>query len=489
MKVCMIIPPKVEELYVHREDKHVTMHKAPFVPYTAPMIYALIEQDVNDVELLLIDAQKDDFNTSTVLNKLDEFNPDIVVTFLGWITIPWDRELAETKYPTIGIILEQWLDQMEALKLYNLKIKYTLYKEIEAPLIESLKEFQIKGLIENSAGVIIRNNEKYTLTSMPNLYDMTKLPMPNFKIFELEKYFKIRGNVLPKNQAHTGYLNTMKSCPFHCSFCGQSNTGSKVRYQDTKHVVRQMKYLFDEYGIEKFEFIDNVFTTNKSRAKYFAIDLINSGLKIRYSINDRLGNYNKELVQLLKKSGCEEVRIGIESCDPIVQKLFNKEFDIEKAKNQIKILQDEGLKIYLYLVTGAPGETKKTLNLNAKFLSDVEPDKFGSSPLYIMPGSPLYYRYKKEGKILVDDWSEYRKFDKLTYINDTYNTIEDINFAEIYMKRKFYIYNILKVKRGVLYIRKNILLLFFQFKFFRDFIRSLPLILRNYIEKITDFQR
>lgn len=457
MKVCMIIPPKVEGLYVHREDKHVSMHKEPFVPYTAPLHYGLIAQEIENVELSLIEAQRDDLELEDVLKKLDEINPDIVVTYFGWISIPWDRKVAETKYPTIVIIVQQWLDQMEAVKLYTLKNKYTLFKEIEAPLIESLKEYQVKGKIEDAAGVIIENNGQYNLTSMPNLFDMKTLPMPDFKAFKLEKYFELRAQTIPGNREKMAFLNTMKSCPFQCSFCGQSNDGTKVRYQTAEYVVKQMKYLNDEYGIVKFEFIDNVYTTSKRRAKEIAEKIIESGLNIKYSINDRLGRYDKELAELLKKSGCFEVRVGIEAIDPKVQEFLNKKLDLEVGKEQLQIIHDAGIVSYLYFTPGVPGESTKSLDMNAKFISDVNSANFTAGPLFIMPGSPLYSRFKKEGKILEEDWSEYRRFNKLSYINESYKDMDAIMDASKYMTKKTYFYNIRRWDRGFKYVSENLI--------------------------------
>ena len=484
MKVCMIIPPKVERKYVHREDKHVSMHDEPFVPYTAPLHYALIEQEIENVELSLIEAQRDDLELDEVLKKLDEINPDIVVTYLGWISIPWDRKVAETNYPTIAIIVQQWIDQIEAVKLYNLKNKYTLFKEIEAPLIEGIKEFQSSGIIEKASGIIIEKNGEYSLSSMPNFFDMNKLPIPNFRIFQLEKYLEMREKIMKNNLAKVGFLNTMKSCPYTCAFCGQSNDGTKIRYQPVEYVVKQLKYLNKEYGISKFIFIDNVHTTSKRRAKELAEKIIESGLQIKYSINDRLGKYDQALADILKKSGCFEVRIGIETIDPKLQIFLNKKLDFKVAREEIDIIHKSGIQTYLYFITGVPGETKKELRLNAKFASEVNATNFTVSPLFIMPGSPLYQRLKVEKKVLLDDWSEYRKFDSLTYINETYNNIEEIEKSTLYLKRKIYLYKLKYFKRGTKYMFINVIKYLSTFIFMQKISNFIPTEIRKKLKNL-----
>jgi hypothetical protein len=47
---------------------------------------------------------------------------------------------------------------------------------------------------------------------------------------------------------------------------------------------------------------------------------------------------------------------------------------------------------------------------------------------------------KRENKLLETDWSEYRKMEKLCYVNSSYSTIKEIKAAEKYMIRKAYRY-------------------------------------------------
>jgi len=278
----------------------------------------------------------------------------------------------------------------------------------------------------------------------------------------------------------------MKACPYKCSFCGQANDGTKkFRYQTPDHVVAQLKCLNKEYGINKFEFIDNVFTTNKNRAREIAEKLIESGLKIQYSVNDRLGNFDKSLSELLRRSGCFEVRVGVEACDPKVQEFLNKKLDIDKGIEQLKIIKDAGMLLYLYFTPGVPGETRESLDMNARFISDVDADSVTAGPLWIMPGSPLYYRYKKENKIIENDWSEYRKFDKLTYINESYSTIEEVMAASDYMLKKTLSYNMRRFDRGLKYILVNLINYLKMNVIIKKIGPFIPGIIKNRINKLT----
>lgn len=447
MHLCLVIPPKVEGQYVHREDKHVSMHTYPFVPYTAPLLYAIIQQELPDVRLSILEAQRDGLDNEAALQRLKEINPDIAVVLMGWITIPQDRILAETGIPTIGIIVQQWIDQMEATKLYNLTIPYVLFKEIEAPLIAALREFKEKGEVRDAPGVLVCHSPgDYRLNAPPEPSDPTRFPIPAYEAFDLERYFTQRSEApnFPADKVRMAYMNTMKSCPFQCSFCGQSNDGTKVRYQTPEQIVDQLAFLHQTYGITRFEFIDNVFAIHKKRAKAFCKELIRRKLPIRYSINDRLGYYDCELIELLHQSGCFEVRVGIETCDPELQAYLNKPLDLEMAKREIHLIRSFGIEIYLYFTPGIPGETDESLKLNARFITDVHADTFTTGALFIMPSTPLYRTLKAEGKILIEEWSEYRKQNQMVYINESYPTMEAVREASTRLKKLVFRYRILQ---------------------------------------------
>ena len=448
----MIIPPKVNGKWILREDKFNGEQQREIAPYTAPLLLALINREIPDITIGLIEAQRDNLSHAEVKSKVEMENPGLIITFLSWGHIPWDRKCAEFDYPTIAILLQQTVSRYEMQKRYNLKTKYICKHEIEYPVVEAIREFKQIGNIESTRGFIINENNKLSDTGNADKYNLELLPMPDYETFAIEKYFALRdaNATIKKEHVKSVMLNTMKGCLYNCTYCGGAKRNMGVRCQSDKQVVNQIEHLYKTYNVKHYSYIDNEFVVNIRRAKNICRQIINKKLDIKWLINNRVELFDDELIDLLKRAGCVNVRLGIETADPKLQKYINKEIDLEKAKVTIQKLKNAGLTVHMYFTPGIPGETKESLRLNARFIADTEPDTISTGPLFLMPGSIMYDKLKSENKIIENDWTEYKNPRKLTFINESYNNMHEIKLAEMYMHRKLNKYLFLKyIKKGI----------------------------------------
>ncbi|MFX0196993.1 MAG: B12-binding domain-containing radical SAM protein [Candidatus Hodarchaeota archaeon] len=447
----MIIPPKVDGEWIGREDKHAAAGKEEILPYTPPLIYSLIREHIPNAELQLIEAQRDGLSVEEVISNVHEMKPDIIVSFLAWTHIPWDRKCAETKFPTIAVILQQYIDQREAVELYDLKSRYFVKQELEMPIVEALKEFEQSNDIKSTRGFLIRDGQNLIDTGDAPLADITRFPLPAFDVFEPEKYYKLRESnpFVQRHPVRIAHFNTMKGCPFKCTYCGQASKGQGVRYQTTQQVIKQIDFFVRKYNVFNFVFFDNEFAVNLRRAKEICREIISKKLKVKYIVNNRVELFDDDLIELMANSGCESVKLGIETCDPSLQRYVNKKIDLNMAKMTISRLRDAGVRIHLYMTPGIPGETKESLKMNAHFIADVDPNTFSTGPLFLMPNSTIYKHIKKSGKLLETDWSKYRSKEKLCYINESYKNIGEILNAERYLRMMAYFYLFInKLRKG-----------------------------------------
>jgi len=110
---------------------------------------------------------------------------------------------------------------------------------------------------------------------------------------------------------------------------------------------------------------------------------------------------DKELLELIKESGCNQVNIGVESGS---QKLLNemkKGLTVEKTKKVFKWGKEVGLDMRGFFILGMPNETKATIEETKQLVREIKPDVFGMTILTPFPGSDLYSKkYENE------DWSE-----------------------------------------------------------------------------------
>ena len=141
-------------------------------------------------------------------------------------------------------------------------------------------------------------------------------------------------------------------------------------------------------------------------------------LKIRWvsqaSINTAM---DPEFLQLLKASGCQGLLIGFESMNPDNLRQMGKGVNLAQGdfEQAMANLRKYGIRVYGTFVFGYDNDTPETFDRAYDFAVRHGLYLCGFNHLMPMPGTPLYQRLEKEGRLLHDAW----------WLDDayTYNTV------------------------------------------------------------------
>jgi len=194
-------------------------------------------------------------------------------------------------------------------------------------------------------------------------------------------------NIIPVFLPHEG-------CESHCSFCNEySATGLKrlpAREEILSTVQRYLSYFVDKNNVE-LAFYGGTFTGSKRQKIYLDIGLELFERKvikgIRFSTSP--GQLNWEKAFLLRNYPISLVELGVQSFDPLVLKLSNRDHGVEEIYSATRILKDLSIPFGLHLMTGLPGD-----NHDKDLISSLEAVHTGAvsvrlHPLVILKGSPL----------------------------------------------------------------------------------------------------
>jgi len=199
-------------------------------------------------------------------------------------------------------------------------------------------------------------------------------------------------------------LYTSRGCPFRCAFC--SNIHQPIRFHSPEYVLSEIKHLMKTYSVSRFNIMDDHFTLNRFRLRRLA-DLLEP-LKIGFKCMVRPDSLDDEMCMLLKRIGCIEVQMGVESADEKVLKLMNKPMDLEKIKEAIKRVKSYGIIAKVFLIAGLPGETWKSVEKTKQFIRDTQPDKCPATLFMPFPVCDIWKNPSKYGvKILTREYSKY----------------------------------------------------------------------------------
>jgi anaerobic magnesium-protoporphyrin IX monomethyl ester cyclase len=199
-------------------------------------------------------------------------------------------------------------------------------------------------------------------------------------------------------------LYTSRGCPFKCAFC--SNIPQPIRFHSPEYVLSEIKFVIDNYSVTSFNIMDDHFTMNKPRLRKLA-DLLEP-LKIEFKCMSRMETLNDEMCTLLKRMGCIEVQMGLESADEKVLKLMNKSLNLQQAREAIAKVKKYGMIAKTFLITGLPGETWESIEKTKQFIRETQPDKCPATLFMPFPVCDVWKNPDKYGvKILTREYSKY----------------------------------------------------------------------------------
>ncbi len=278
--------------------------------------------------------------------------------------------------------------------------------EGENTVIEILEEkdlYNIKGIAfkdNNSSCNITVNEKRELIKNLDTIPFPARNMLPYDHIFSPELYY---GERYGSGEIGTSFI-TSRGCPHNCSYCANWDRGLRLR--SIENVIKEIQECINLYKCRHFRIVDDEFGIPEKRGIKLCEEM--ESLDIKFRTHTRADAATPELIDALKKAGCEELSFGIETPDESLLKLANKKQTLQQCKTAIKIAKDAGLRVKTYLMVCLPGETWDSINKVKTFVTDSKPDKWTLSTCIPYPGCDLEKNPSKYGiRILEKDYSKY----------------------------------------------------------------------------------
>jgi anaerobic magnesium-protoporphyrin IX monomethyl ester cyclase len=136
-------------------------------------------------------------------------------------------------------------------------------------------------------------------------------------------------------------------------------------------------------------------------------EIIRRKIEIFWGCLTRANNIDFSLLQIMKKAGCREVQIGVESGDEEVLKSINKNITLKEIEEAFKILKKVGINTKGFFILGHPKDTPKTIKKTINFALKLSPTYAFFSIFTPYPGLPVYEEYKRKGYLKTEDFSQF----------------------------------------------------------------------------------
>lgn len=371
------------------------------LPHYPPLGIAYLATVLKEKGYLVevLDMRLPKYNLPYLKKKLGQFKPDLVgvsstsFDFPGAVTVFRTVKKVSPKIITLNGGSHASVCPQKAMG--EKCLDYLIMGEGEETLPQLLKTISKKGNLSKIKGLVYRNKRQNGLMMNPPelIKNLNSLPFPEWNLFSLDEY-RVRGKLtLP--------VASSRGCPFGCIYCVSWRThGKQFRVRTPENVVDEIERDIVNYGAQRISFLDDNLTLDKKRIIRICQLVVKKQLKFKWTCDQgiRADMVDKDLLAIMKKSGCQLVAIGVESASQEVLDLMGKGESLSAIRKAIKEAKSVGLIVKAFFIVGGPtdnlGRTKESIRFFKE--NNVDFPRFGMMTAY--PGSPLWDWVEKNGR-------------------------------------------------------------------------------------------
>src|SRR5262249_15595127 len=222
--------------------------------------------------------------------------------------------------------------------------------------------------------------------------DMSRLPVPRYDLLDDRPYNRFT-------------LQTLRGCPWRCDFCASTvMLKQKYRTRPVADVIRDIRAVMHVREHPFIEFADDNTFVDQQWGKELCRQLAPLRLKW-FTETDISVATDGELLDLMRRAGCRQVLIGLESpqqgpLQGVEMKTNFKAKWCARYADAIGAIQNHGITVNGCFILGLDGHTPDIFEQVLEFALAMSLYDVQITVLTAFPGTPLYTRLRREGRIL-----------------------------------------------------------------------------------------
>jgi len=404
------------------------------VPISLPSIAAVLIRQNHEVKILDCIAHKIDLNE--LCKVITKINPGLVILNIATGSYNGDKIVVDR-------IKKQFTFHLTAIGNHVTSLPTEVLKEtnLDSVIIgePEIISRELASCIKNNRplshvkGIAYRHNGQILINERaPFIDNLDELPFPARNLLDNNKYF------LPViNEPYT-LLISSRGCPYSCIFCtAHQYYGRRLRLRSPENILGEINEIVNKHKIKNITMWSDTFTLNRDFVVSVCNGIINDSLNLKWMCNSRVDMVDRDLLYLMKKSGCIGISYGIESGVQEILDNVNKKTTLSQARNAIKWTKDAGIESLAHVIFGLPGETKDTIKKTVKFIKAIDPDYVQFYCAVPFPGTKFYQQALENSWIKSYDWDKYEI--NCAVIGTPGLSVEELEKAKIRAFRSFYL--------------------------------------------------
>ncbi len=245
----------------------------------------------------------------------------------------------------------------------------------------------IRGLSYTGADGPVHNELRERLA------DLDELPFPDLDL------------IVGHERLQTTPIMTSWGCPFACNFCSVTAMfGRRYRIRSAESVIAEI----EAKRPQRIFFYDDNFAADRKRLKRLLEMMIERDLVIPWTAQVRTDvARDPELLDLMRRSGCHIVYLGLESVDQATLDAYDKAQTVAEIVESVDTLHTYDIRSHGMFVLGADTDTAQTVRDTVTFCLDHHIDTVMLNILTPLPGTQQFALLEADGRIFDHQWEHY----------------------------------------------------------------------------------
>jgi anaerobic magnesium-protoporphyrin IX monomethyl ester cyclase len=264
----------------------------------------------------------------------------------------------------------------------------------------------------------------------PPIADLDALPMPAWDLVDAVPYRE------SWTKAH-GYFSinmvSSRGCPYRCNWCAKPIWGDSYHCRSARLVAEEMRSLKFRFAPDHLWFADDIFALSQQWTVEFAAAVEELQAQIPFKMQSRCDLMTRATVGALRRAGCTEVWMGVESGAQDVLDAMDKGTRLCQVYEARENLRKHGIRACFFLQFGYPGETWKEIEQTIALVRETSPDDIGVSVSYPLPGTAFHQMVSNQlGP--KENWADSDDLDMMfqgAFTSDFYRALADALHIEV----------------------------------------------------------
>lgn len=224
--------------------------------------------------------------------------------------------------------------------------------------------------------------------------DIKNTPIPRYDLINIKDY----GSII---------MQSSRGCPYNCEFCDISVLfGSKPRQKAVEQFISEMDAIYEAGFSGLIDIVDDNFIGNKE----FTVKLlrairawqISKSFPFTFLASTSIDlSAETEILDLMAECAFTQIFIGLETPDEDTLIAINKRQNVKhNILESVKTIQSKGMEVLAGFIIGFDTDTDDIFDRQINFIQESGIAMAMIGLMLVLPGTRLYRRLEKEGRII-----------------------------------------------------------------------------------------